>query len=212
MKLYTFWRSSASYRLRIALELKQIAHEQVEVDLLAGDQEKPEYLALNPQGLVPALIDGEHVFAQSLAALEYLDETHPEPPLLPPDPAGRARVRQLALVVACEIHPLQNLRILRHVAGELGAGDAGMAAWFEHWVGRGFTALEALVAGHPQTGRFCHGDRPTLADVCLVPQLYNARRRDLDLSSYSTLVRIERECLALDAFASAAPDRQPHAG
>lgn len=205
MKLYTYTRSSASYRLRIALEWKGIAREDVQIDLRSGEQLAPAYRALNPQGLVPALVDGDVVVAQSLAILEYLEERWPDPPLLPVAPVERARVRQLAGVIACDTHPLQNLRVIQHLDTAFGADDAAVRDWFHHWVALGLTAFEALVAVPSGTGRFCHGDAPTLADVFLVPQLFNARRRELDLGPFPTLRRIEAECLALPAFADAAP-------
>ncbi len=212
MKLYGYWRSSAAYRVRIALEYKGLAREDVAVDLGKGEQLRRDYLGLNPQGLVPALVDDGLVLGQSLAILEYLEECHPEPPLLPQTVPERARVRQLALVVACEIHPLQNLRTREHLRAELGADEAAVRAWFRYWVVRGLEALESLVAGHPATGRCCHGDTPTLADVCLVPQLYNARRGEIDLAQYPTLARIDEHCRSLEAFARAAPESQSDAG
>lgn len=211
MKLYGYWRSSAAYRVRIGLNLKALAVEHEFVALPGGAQRGVDYLALNPQGLVPTLIDGDVRLSQSLAILEYLDEIHPQPPLLPQDPAGRARVRQLAQVVACDIHPIDNLKVLNFLTGELGVSEAGRLKWYRHWVDQGLTALEGLVAQNPATGRFCHGDQPSLADLCLVPQLYNARRFEVDLSPYPTLQAIDAACLALDAFARAAPDVQPDA-
>lgn len=205
MKLYHYARSSASYRVRIALEWKGIEREDVQIDLRSGEQLAPAYCALNPQGLVPALLDGELIVAQSFAILEYLEERWPDPPLLPEGPAARARVRQLAGLIACDTHPLQNLRVLQHLGVAFGADDAAVRDWFHHWVEKGLTAFEALVAQGADTGRFCHGDAPTLADLFLVPQLFNARRRELDLTPFPTLQRIEAECLALPAFARAAP-------
>jgi maleylacetoacetate isomerase len=211
VKLYGYWRSSASYRLRIALNLKGVEREEIEINLLDGEHRGPEYLAINPQGLVPVMEEGGRIFGQSLAILEYLEETHPDPPLLPGKPIERARVRQLALVIACEIHPLQNSGVRQHLRGAHGFDGDAEDAWLKHWILRGLAALEALVAGHPETGAFCHGDTPTLADICLVPQLYNARRGGLDLGPYPSLVRIDEKCLGLDAFARAAPEQQPHA-
>ena len=213
MRLYTYWRSSAAYRVRIALNLKGVAAEQVPVHLVrdGGEQYGDTYRGINPQSRVPALEDGGRVLTQSLAILEYLEETHPEPPLLPPDPAGRARVRALAQIVACDIHPLNNLRVLRYLKREAGLDDAARDAWYRHWIADGFAAMEALLAGSPETGRFCHGDAPTLADACLVPQVYNARRYACDLAPYPTLTRVEAACLALPAFQRATPEAQPDA-
>ena len=205
MKLYTYTRSSASYRLRIALEWKGIARQDVQIDLRHGEQLAGGYRAVNPQGLVPVLVDGDLVVAQSIAILEYLEERWPDPPLLPATPAQRARVRQLACLIGCDTHPLQNLRVLQHLAAAFGAADSAVRDWSHHWTALGLTAFEALVAEHADTGRFCQGDEPTLADVFLVPQLFNARRRALDLAPFPTLLRIEAECLALPAFARAAP-------
>ena len=207
MKLYGYWRSSASYRLRIALEWKGIAREDCAVDLAAGEQRAPEFLAASPQGLVPVLVHEERAIPQSLAALEYLEERWPEPALLPGDPWERARVRQLALAIACEIHPLQNLRVLEHLRSAFAADDAAVLDWFRHWVAQGLAALERSLTDAPATGSCCHGDSPTFADLCLVPQLYNARRRELDLAPYPTLRRIDEHCGSLEAFARAHPDR-----
>ncbi len=211
MKLYGYWRSSAAYRVRIGLNLKELAVEEEFVALPTGDQRGADYLAVNPQGLVPTLSDGEVRLTQSLAILEYLDEVYPRPGLLPTDPAGRARVRQLAQIVACDIHPIDNLKVLNFLTGELGVSEEGRLTWYRHWVDQGLTALEGLVAHNPATGRFCHGDQPSLADLCLVPQLYNARRFDIEMSKYTALREIDAACQALDAFAKAAPDAQPDA-
>jgi len=212
MKLYDYFRSSAAYRVRIALNLKGIAPEREYVHLRKGAQRSEDYLALNPQGLVPALVtDDGRVLTQSLAIIEYLDETVPLPQLLPGGPAERARVRALALAVACDIHPIDNLRVLRYLVQTVGVEEAQKDAWYKYWIDVGLEALETAVARDPATGRFCHGDSPTLADVCLVPQLANARRVDMDLSPYPTLTRIEAACHALPAFANAAPARQPDA-
>jgi maleylacetoacetate isomerase/maleylpyruvate isomerase len=164
---------------------------------------------LNPQSLVPALQDGAHALTQSLAIMEYLDETHPQPPLLPLDPVARARVRSLALAIACEIHPLNNLRVLNYLTKALGASEDAKVAWYRHWVALGLDALEAQLAGDPARGRFCAGDTPGLADCCLVPQLFNARRFGCDLAAYPALLEIERNCDALEAFRRAAPGQQP---
>lgn len=211
MKLYGYFRSSAAYRVRIALNLKGIAVEHAFVHLRRKDQEKPDYAAINPQKFVPTLVDGEHTLLQSLAIIEYLEETHPAPPLLPADPAGRARVRALAQAIACDIHPLNNLRVLRHLGSALGLDEAARNRWYHHWIAEGFAALEAMLAGHPATGRLCHGDEPTLADLCLVPQVYNAERFDCDLAPYPVIRRIAEAARAIPAFAEAAPENQPDA-
>ncbi|HEU4343370.1 MAG TPA: maleylacetoacetate isomerase [Candidatus Binatia bacterium] len=213
MKLYTFFRSSASYRVRIALNLKGLACEQVPIHLRrgGGEQLSPAYRAINPQALVPALEDGGRILTQSLAIIEYLDERHPKPPLLPSDAADKALVRSMALVVACEIHPLQNLRVLVHLKRELKRSDDEINGWARHWIDLGFSALEQMVLSVPKRGKFCFGDAPTLADICLVPQLANARRFGCDISHFPTLVAIESSCNALPAFADAAPEKQPDA-
>jgi maleylacetoacetate isomerase len=212
MKLYDYWRSSAAYRVRIALNLKRVAPERHFVHLRKGAQRDDDYLALNAQGLVPALVADEGtVLTQSLAIVEWLDETHPSPALLPADPAGRARVRALALAIACDIHPLNNLRVLNYLKGTLGVDDSQRDGWYRYWCDIGLEALETQLARESATGTFCHGYAPTLADVCLVPQLANARRYDVDLAPYPTLTRIEAACISLPAFADAAPARQPDA-
>jgi maleylacetoacetate isomerase len=213
MRLYDYFRSSAAYRVRIALNLKGVVpDERTFVHLRMGSQRAQDYLALNPQGLVPALaLDDGNVLTQSLAIIEYLDETHPEPPLLPADPEERARVRAIALQIACEIHPLNNLRVLNYLIGTLGVSREQKDGWYRYWIDVGFEALEKSLSRDPSTGRFSHGDAPTLADVCLVPQMANARRFSIDLSPYPTLVRIESACNDLPAFADAAPAKQPDA-
>jgi len=212
MKLYDYFRSSAAYRVRIALNLKGLAPERAFVHLRRGEQRADDYLALNAQGLVPSLVtDTGAVLTQSLAIIEWLDESYPSPPLLPADVAGRARVRAQALAIACDIHPLNNTRVLNYLTGTLGATDAQRDGWYRYWCDVGFEALETQLAREAATGEFCHGATPTLADVCLVPQLANARRVDLDLAPYPTLLRIESACAALPAFANAAPARQPDA-
>jgi maleylacetoacetate isomerase len=212
MKLYDYFRSSAAYRVRIALNLKGVAPERAFVHLRKGDQRDDEYLSLNPQGLVPSLVtDDGDVLTQSVAILEWLDETFPTPPILPRDPAGRARVRSLALAIACDIHPLDNLRVLNYLTGTLGVTDEQKNGWYKYWIDVGFEAVETRLAREAATGRFCHGDTPTIADICLVPQMANARRIEFDFAPYPTLVRIEAACLALPAFAAAAPARQPDA-
>ncbi len=213
MKLYSYFRSSASYRVRIALNLKGLTYEYVAVHLTrnGGEQFGAEYRSMNPQALVPVLQDGSHALTQSLAIIEYLDEIHPQPPLLPRDPVERARVRALALNIACEIHPLNNLRVLQYLTGKLGLTEEVKNQWYHHWIALGFQALETQLANSQETGKFCHGDTPTLADCCLIPQLTNARRFKGDVSAYPTLLRIERNCNELPAFQRAAPDRQPDA-
>jgi len=212
MRLYDYYRSSAAYRVRIALNLKGVTPERVFVHLRKGGQRTDDYLELNPQGLVPALaLDGGQTLTQSLAIVEWLEETHPQPPLLPADAAGRARVRAIALSIACEIHPLNNLRVLQYLTGTLGASEAQKDGWYKYWIDTGFEALETQLAREKATGRFCHGDAPGLADVCLVPQLANARRFHVDLAPYPTLTRIEAACNALPAFVGAAPANQPDA-
>lgn len=213
MKLFSYFPSSASFRVRIALNLKALSYEFAGVHLLrgGGEQFKPEFTTINPQSLVPALIDGGQVLTQSLAIIEYLEETHPEPPLLPKKAAERARVRSLALLVACDIHPLNNLRVLKYLKRELKVEDDVKDAWYRHWVNLGFTALETRLAGDPATGRFCHGDAPGLADCCLVPQVFNAQRLKCDLSAMPTIRRIHDHCMALEAFQRAAPANQPDA-
>jgi maleylacetoacetate isomerase len=212
MKLYDYFRSSAAFRVRIALNVKGVSPEREFVHLRKGAQRHDGYLALNAQGLVPAVVtDDGSVLTQSLAIIEWLDENHPAPPLLPRDAAGRARVRALALAVACDIHPLNNLRVLQYLTSTLGVTGEQRDGWYRYWCDVGLEALETQLAREALTGRFCHGDAPTIADVCLVPQLANARRMGVDLGVYPTLTRIERECLALPAFADAVPERQPDA-
>lgn len=213
MKLYGYFRSSASYRLRIAMALKQIPHEKASVHLTrgGGEQFAAAFRQLNPQQLIPVLDHDGDVLIQSLAIMEYIEEVFPEPPILPKAPAERARVRALCQVVACEMHPLNNLRVLTYLTKELGVSEEAKLKWYRHWVALGFTALEGLLAGHPQTGRFCHGDRPTMADVCLVPQVFNAKRFDCPLGDYPTVMRIHDVCQALPAFADSVPAKQPDA-
>ena len=212
LKLYTYFRSSAAYRVRIALNLKGLPYESVPVHLLrdGGEQHAPDYAQLNPAELVPTLVDGEHSLGQSLAIIEYLDEVHPSPPLLPGNALARARIRALAQSIACDMHPLNNLRVLQYLAREHQLDEAAKAMWVRHWITLGFTALEAQLQ-HASTGVFCHGDTPTLADCCLVPQMFHARRFDTPLEGFPTLCRIEAACLALDAFQRAAPEAQADA-
>jgi len=218
-RLYTYWRSSAAYRVRIALSLKGLDYESVPKHLLrdGGEQRKPEYLAVNPQGLIPALADDGFVVPQSLAICEYLEEIHPEPRLLPGSARDRAMVRGMAMVVACDTHPLNNLPIMGYLRREFGADDAAVNRWVGHWIDRGFAALERWVSTMPSAAaeagqqRYCFGNAPTLADVCLVPQMYNARRFSVDVTPYPRLVAICAHLEALPAFAAARPEDQPDA-
>ena len=213
MKLYTYFRSSAAYRVRIALAIKGLSPQMIPVHLLrdGGEQKSPAYLALNPQGLVPALEDEGKLITQSLAICEFLDQSYPSPPLMPVDAVARARVRAIVLAIACEIHPLNNLRVLNYLTGTLGLSDAQKRTWYHHWIALGFSALERQLSTEAATSVFCHGDTPTLADVFLVPQMANARRFDLDLSPYPTLLHIDATCCKLPAFIAAAPQNQADA-
>ena len=204
--LHDYVRSSAAYRVRIALNLKGVDYDSRQVNLLDGDQKSDAYRAVNPQGLVPALeIDG-HLLTQSLAIMDYLDARFPEPRLVPKDPAERAHVLAMALAIACDIHPLNNLRVLKYLSGPLGVEQEHRDAWYSHWVHEGFAALETLAA--PRAGQFLFGDSPTMADVLLVPQMFNARRFNVPVEAYPTLVRVDANACALDAFARAHPDAQ----
>ena len=210
LKLYDHWNSSSAYRIRIALGLKRLTYERIVINRLRGVEE-PAYRAVNPQGFVPVLDDNGLVILQSSAILDHLEERFPEPPLLPGDAAGRARVRALAAIVVSDIQPLNNQRVQDALTGELGLDEEALRRWYRRWIDEGFGAIEALLAGSPATGRFCHGNRPTLADVCLVPQVYNARRWRCDLDPYPRIRRIEAACLALEAFDAARPERQSDA-
>ncbi len=213
LKLYTYHRSSASYRVRIALHLKGLPFETIGVHLLRGGgaQHAPDYVRLNPAHLVPTLLAGDDALGQSLAIMEYLDEVYPEPPLLPAGPLARARVRALAQTIACEIHPLNNLRVLHYLEHELKIDEAAKANWYRHWITLGFTALEAMLASSPDTAEFCHGNTPTLADCCLIPQIANSRRYDTPLEAFPHIRRIEAACAGLSAFQNARPEVQPDA-
>jgi maleylpyruvate isomerase len=213
MKLYTFFRSSASYRVRIALNLKGLEYEQAPIHLRrgGGEQLKPAYKAINPQALLPALEDEGQIFSQSLAIIEYLEERYPKPPLLPSDAAERAVVRSMALLIACEVHPIQNLRVLNHLKSDYKQSDDDTIRWARHWINLGLSALEQMVISVSKQGEFCFGQTPTMADLCLVPQLANARRFGVDLSAYPKLLAIEAACISLPAFADAAPENQPDA-
>lgn len=210
--LHNFFRSSTSTRLRVALNLKGFEYEYVAYALRMGETRTPEFLALNPQGLVPALErENGKVLTQSLAIIEWLEETRPDPALLPGDPDGRARVRALSYMIACEIHPLNNLRVLTRLAEQFGADAAGQEAWFRHWVTTTFDALESMLACDPETGAFCHGDRPGLADICLYAQVWNSRRFAIDGSHWPTIASIFDRLDQLTAFRAAAPANQPDA-
>ena len=215
LKLYTYFRSSAAFRVRIALNLKGLAYDPVFIHLPRGEHRKPEYAAVDPQALVPTLVDESgRALSQSLAIIEYLDETHPRPRLLSEDPAGRARVRSLSLLVACEIHPLNNLRTLQHLRRALGQSEEQINAWYRHWIADGLAKLEAdLNRGERGggAGSFCYGDAPTMADCCLVPQVFNAKRYDSDLAPYAKVMRIFDACMKLEAFDRAQPSKQPDA-
>lgn len=218
LRLYTYWRSSAAYRVRIALNLKGLPFDSVPKHLLrdGGEQKKPDYLAVNPQGLVPALADDGFVIPQSMAICEYLEEIHPEPRLLPGSARDRATVRAMALGIACDVHPLNNLGVTQYLRTEFQADPAAVQRWIAHWIHRGFGALERWVGASaasraPVEQHYCYGEQPTLADVCLVPQMYNARRFDVDVTAYPRLVAICRHLESLRPFAAARPDAQPDA-
>ena len=213
IKLYTYFRSSAAFRVRIALNLKGLAFESIPVHLLrhGGMQHTPDYAALNPSELVPTLVDDARALVQSLAIMEYLEETRPEPPLLPSGALGRARVRALAQTIACEIHPLNNLRVLQYLEQTLKLDTQARTEWCRHWITLGFAALEEMLIRSPETGVYCHGDTPTIADCCLVPQVANARRFDTPLDAFPNILRIEASCLTLPAFQQALPNLQPDA-
>jgi maleylpyruvate isomerase len=213
MKLYSYFRSSASYRVRIALNLKNLPYDYVPIHLLrsGGEQLAPEYRKLSPDALVPTLVDGDAVIQQSIAIIEYLEETHPNPPLLPRAPLDRAYVRALALQIACEIHPLNNLRVLKYLKHELKVDEEPKNAWYRHWIESGFGTFEGRIANDSRTGKFCFGDTPTLADLCLVPQVFNAQRFNVDTQRYPTIQRLYDHAMQVDAFARAAPEQQPDA-
>lgn len=211
MQLHTFFRSSAAYRVRIGLNIKGLTYESLPVNLRRGEQRSAAYRDLNPQQLVPTLVDDGFTLSQSLAILEYLDDRYPEPRLLPEDPRSRAEVRSMALAIACDIHPLNNLRVLDYLRTRLGQDDAGVNTWYAHWIAEGFKALESATLRHSEDRRHSYGDRLTLADVCLVPQWYNAQRFRCDLSPYPTLASICAHLESLPAFAAARPEIQPDA-
>jgi maleylacetoacetate isomerase len=213
MKLYTYFRSSAAYRVRIALNLKGLSYEAVPVHLLrgGGEQLQEGYRTINPSAAVPALQDERGTLTQSMAILEYLEETHPDVPLLPVDPLGRARVRELSQIIACDIHPLNNLRVLRYLKHTVGVTEDVKNEWYRHWVTEGLASLEAHLERDPGTADFCHGETPTLADCLLVPQVFNALRFDIDMSAYPNIARINGNCVELPAFQHAHPSQQPDA-
>ena len=211
MKLYTYWRSSAAYRVRIGLSIKGLPYDSAPVHLLrdGGEHLKESYTEVNPQQQVPSLeLDDGTILTQSLAILEYLDETYPEPPLLPTEPVDRARVRALTQVIACDIHPINNLNVLGYLINDMKVPQDNRVVWYRHWIENGFPAFEKLLTRSDKTGKFCHGDTPTLADVLLVPQVYNARRFDVDLTDFPEIRRIEKNCLALESFQAAIPEAQ----
>jgi maleylacetoacetate isomerase len=214
IKLYSYWRSSAAYRVRIALNLKGLIYDILPVHLTedGGAQHKAPFREVNPQQLVPVLVDGERVIRQSTAIIEYLDEAYDgERKLLPATARERARVRALAQIVACDIHPLNNLRVMQYLEREFNTPQVERDRWTQHWMKEGFTALESLLAENPSTGLFCEGDEPTLADICLAPQVYNAKRWSVDMDPFPTISRIADECMKLDAFERARPENQPDA-
>lgn len=211
MKLYTYFRSSAAYRVRIALNLKGLPYESVAVDLRPGAHRQPDYLARNPQGLIPALEDAGTVISQSLAIIEYLEETHPQPPLLPRAALDRARVRSLALAIACDLHPLNNLRVLNYLRSPLGHDQAAVDTWYRHWIAEGFRGLEEEAKRASGDGCHMFGTHVTLGDVCLVPQVFNARRFKCNLDPFPTLTGICAYLETLPEFKRAAPDAQPDA-
>ena len=214
MKLYDYYRSSAAFRVRIALNIKGLEADRESIHLRRKDQRSDAYLAVNPQGLVPALVDDDGTaVTQSMAIIEYLDETRPDTPrLMPGDASGRARVRAISGAIACDIHPLNNLRVLRHIDQVFDTDEATRnEVWYKHWIAEGMGGLEGLLAGSGYTGEFCHGDTPTMADCCLVPQFYNAERFGCNMSGYPTAMRINATCLARDAFQQALPEVQPDA-
>ncbi|HEX8785595.1 MAG TPA: maleylacetoacetate isomerase [Telluria sp.] len=211
MKLYTYFRSSAAYRVRIALNLKELSYDAIPVHLLrgGGEQLQEQYRSINPSGLVPAFQDDYITLTQSMAILEYLDEAYPQFPLMPKDPAGRARVRELAQIVACDIHPVNNLRVLRYLVRDLGLSEEVKTEWYRHWLVNGLEVLEKHLARDPSSGPLCHGYNPTIADCFLVPQVFNATRNGIDVSVYPNIARVNETCIKLPAFIAAHPSNQP---
>lgn len=213
IKLYGYWRSTAAYRVRMALNLKQISYSQVSVNLVkdGGEQHKPEYRAVNPQGLVPTLVDGNIEIGQSLAILEYLEERYTQVPLLPEKPFVRATVRQLANTIACDVHPLNNLRVLQYLSNELGVADADKTKWYHHWLFLGFSAFEKTLQKHQFDGPYSIGTELSMADACLIPQIYNANRFEYPMDNHPLLQRINENCLKLTRVQDATPESQPDA-
>ena len=208
MQLYDYFRSSAAYRVRITLNLKGVPYDSLPINLLKGEESDDDYRQINPQGLGPSLVDRQHALTQSLAICEYLEETRPSPPILPGNAHDRARIRAIAQAIASDIHPVNNLRILKYLTGEFQVGEAQKLDWYRHWVMQGFEALEAMLSSSERTGECCHGNSPTLADICLIPQVFNARRFDVDMSAYPTISRIDNFCQHYPAFILAHPDKQ----
>lgn len=213
MQLYDYFRSSASFRVRIGLNLKGLSPERHFVHLTkgGGQQFAADFTKMNPQQLVPVLVDGEEAISQSLAILEYLDETHPAPPFLPGTPGDRARIRALSLAIACDLHPLNNLRVLFYLKDPMGQSDDARNTWYRHWVAKGLGAFETALVSDARTGTFCHGNTPTLADICLVPQIFNAKRLECPLDAYPRVMRVFDACMKLPAFDAAQPTKQPDA-
>ncbi|MCA1453570.1 maleylacetoacetate isomerase [Bradyrhizobium sp. BRP22] len=210
-QLYTFFRSSTSFRLRIALACKRLDYEPRYVSLPKMEHRAPSYREINPQGLVPLLVEGGRSLIQSMAVIEYLDEVYPDPPLMPKDPLGRIYVRAVSQIIGCEIHPLNNVRVLKHLKAQFEADEAATNAWYRHWIAEGLSGLEDYLRRERLFGRFCYGDSVTMADICLVPQIFNARRFDCRLDAYPTLLAITDRCMTLDAFRAAEPSTQADA-
>ena len=210
MKLYSYWRSSAAYRVRIALNLKGLDYEVIPVHLLkqGGEQHHPEYLSINPQAIIPTLVDGDVTLGQSLAIMDYLEAKHPQPSLYPEGIVERAFTQQVALTVACDIHPLNNLRILKYLKHGLSQDDESRDAWYHYWIRAGFAAIEQMLKNRNHQGPYCLGQQVTLADACLVPQVYNARRFGVPMGDFPVLARIEQACMELETFRQAAPENQ----
>lgn len=211
MKLTTYYRSTAAYRVRITLKLKGVAHELIPINLLKGEHKESEFLAKNPDGLIPTLETDDYALSQSIAILEYLEEAYPKVALLPNDSLDRATVRGLVQTIASDMHPLNNLRVLQFLVNEMGVSEEQKLQWYQHWIANGFTGLEARLAKSSDTGKFCFGDSPSMADVCLVPQVYNAHRFDCPMEDYPTISQINNHCMSLSAFADTAPSRQSDA-